>query len=375
MEHITTDAGFDALQDDWQHLASRSRAASVFNGWHWNRLWWQHYGDLGELCIVVVRINNTVRMIAPFYVCRTRMFRIWPVKTLKFIGTGGDTSPDDLDVLYDQPFQAVTLSAVAQSILRSLPELARISLADVPAQSPLLDELTTSDAANGWSSPRLWKTQRRVQQLPDSLETYLAGLSRNARKHWRRRTKALSATEGFHFSRCTSAQEVDDTFDELVSLHRSRHATKGKTDSFNSHRYLQFHRTLMHRLLQSDELWLVKLQLNQRTVGVEYAYLCNGELAFFQAGFDPEYQSVSPGHQLMMHMIEHAIATGVTSIDLLKGDYDYKNSYTRQWRTTVSIDWWRSSVVTMLYRHARTLKRWWTRAATAMTRWRRRREQ
>lgn len=357
VEHITTEDGFDALKDDWQRLATQSSNTSVFNGWHWNRLWWQHYGYLGELLVIVVRVENTVQAIAPFYLCTTRAFRIWPVKTLRFIGKGGDTAPDDLNLLCAASYQSVTVPALKQSMLQSIPGLARISLTDIPEQSPLLGAFAKTDATQTNAEPILGKTCRRVQMLPGTLDEYRSDLSRNARKHWKRRSKALYSAGDIRFIQCKTTQQVNDTFDELVSLHHARHATKGHTDSFGTDRYLKFHRTLMQTLLKSGELWLFKLQLDQRTIGVEYTFMVNNRLSFFQAGFDPDFHHLSPGHQLMMHMIEEAIAQGVTSIDLLKGDYEYKTSYAKQWRCTASIDWWQHPLIEKLYRWLKKLRR------------------
>ncbi|CAN0478914.1 unnamed protein product, partial [Hapterophycus canaliculatus] len=68
---ITTEVEFDALREDWIRLHRSCEKAGLFNSWYWSRLWWQYYGDMGELFIVVVKVNDVVQGIAPFYRCKT----------------------------------------------------------------------------------------------------------------------------------------------------------------------------------------------------------------------------------------------------------------------------------------------------------------
>ena len=41
----------------------------------------------------------------------------------------------------------------------------------------------------------------------------------------------------------------------------------------------------------------------------------------------PAYNSISPGHNMMVFALEQAIEEGLIEFDLLKGDYAYKRSY------------------------------------------------
>ena len=49
IELITTALEFDQLEQDWQRLHTLSNTGGLFNSYYWNRLWWDHYGDMGDL--------------------------------------------------------------------------------------------------------------------------------------------------------------------------------------------------------------------------------------------------------------------------------------------------------------------------------------
>lgn len=355
IETVTNALGFDQLETDWTRLHARSPSSGLFNSWYWNRLWWEHYGDMGKLNIVVVKIHGTIEGIAPLYCCKTRALRMANTDTLRFIGSGGDTSPDDLDIIVNPHVGEVVTDFLAETVLQ-LEELGRIQLSDLPEHSPFLKAILRITTSEGWSLPLVQKNQRKVQALPNSIEAYEKILSRNARKQRKRRRRRLTESGEYRYHLCRTPEEIDLAFGELVALHQSRHASKGEEGSFGSERYCAFHNALMKAALERDELRLYVLVLNEQTVGIEYTFFHKGTLLFFQNGFDPQFEALSPGHLIMMHVIDEVIKEGAHSMDLLKGNYEYKNSYAKDEAASVGLDIWRSHIVTFASRAVRSLR-------------------
>ncbi|MFK7859603.1 MAG: GNAT family N-acetyltransferase [Granulosicoccus sp.] len=339
---LTTAAEFDALHADWLRLHIHSESAGLFNSWYWNRQWWRHYGEAGQLFIVAVKINNIVQGIAPFYRCNTRLIKRIQVRTLHFIGSGGDTSPDDLDILYAKDYEDDVIESICHFILHSS-ACARLQLTDLVQDSAFVKKLLESSHRNRWGRPQQRHQHRRVDALPASIDALEKKLSRNARKQRKRRRQQLHKTgTHFQFKPCRTQADVNTAFSQLMHLHHLRHEGKGGSDSFVSEKYQRFHLAVMEKALQNDELRLTTLTIDDKPIGVEYAFLCKGTLSFFQTGFDPAYQHLSPGHLMMMETIDRAIDDGATRVDLLKGDYTYKQTYAKQIKTTVNLDVWKN---------------------------------
>ena len=359
---VTDVAGLDALRPDWERLAAADPSAGTFNGWSWNRTWWRHYGHLGELRVVVVELPRSsatgrdsagpnesagsdrtmgagrVVGIAPFYHARTRVLRVLHPRTLRLIGTGGDTSPDDVDMLAEPRHADAAARAVCDRLFE--PSGARrLLLEHVPASSAMLRAIEACwlDRPRGGRPVRTVE-RRAVAALPGSAETWRAGLSRNSRKHLARRRRRADGLGRIEYRHARTPAEIDAAFAELVRLHRARHASRGEAGSFASDAYVGFHRELMGELLERDELVLVSLTLDGRTIGVEYAFRCAGTVALFQTGFDPALEAASPGHLMVSHVIEDAIGRGARTVDFLRGDYPYKASYASDERRSVTLD-------------------------------------
>ncbi len=360
IEIINTDSGFDSLRDSWERLTDNTPNYGIFNSFDCNRLWWKHHQHLGELSIFVAIENEQVIGIAPLYRHTSRRFGFLTLNTLSFIGRGASTTPDDLDLIVDASNATHTLKALCQAVFAD-PDIKRIHLRDVPLTSKTPDIITSFLADNPGhkksSTVRSGPTQTRLyEDLPADWQTYLSAQSRNFRKQVKRRNNRLQRTGTARFPLCKTPDEIAATFDALVELHHSRWDSKSQTDdhtgseSFTESSYLSFHRDLTDTLGQKDRLWLQRFELDGQLIGVEYAFSYNNRLYLFQTGFLPEYNHLAPGHLMMSQLIEKAITAGIKEIDLLKGDYEYKQSYAGKRRESLDIEILRGPLVKTISR-------------------------
>lgn len=324
---VTSETQFAELGDQWQKLAALDEQASLFNDWDWNSLWWAHYQHLGQLHVLLVFCEEQLVGIGPFY--RTlSVIGFGQVDTLRFIGTGGDTSPDDLNVLAHPRFKQEVANSLCDHLFKQ--PLKRMLLADVSQRSAFYQAFKSRAINSSGYALNPVVHRRRCADLPDNWAGYRQQISRNTHKQIKRRQNRLLALGNVQFKLCRTEQQVDVAFESLVRLHVARWQTKGQSGSFGTDRYLRFHQALMRALLPKDQLWLITFEVNNEIVAVEYAFLYKRILLFFQSGFNPDYEHLSPGHALMTFAIKRAIESGVRRIDLLKGDYRYKSSYANQ---------------------------------------------
>lgn len=340
IETLTAPVALAALGPEWERLAARAGQRLVFGGWHWNRLWWEHYGHLGTLHILVLREGGETVAIAPLYRTRTRALGLVPLDTLRFVGRGGDTAPDDLDIIADPARRESAAARFADHLVHEA-RWQRLVLEDLPRggafHRALLARLRRRP---GWL--REGPVHARLEAtLPDGWEGWLAARGRGRRKRYRRRTNRLAAAGVARFSPCRDAATVERAREALIRLHRLRRAG-GSAGAFRSNAYIGFHRALMHALLPRGELSLLTLELDGEIIGVEYGYRVGDTLSFFQSGFDLRHERLAPGHLLMSEAIRLAISDGLARIDLLRGDHPYKREYGDRWLESIDLDFVRA---------------------------------
>lgn len=331
---------FKAIEPSWRKLHESSPDSSFFNSFDYTWVWWDIYQSLGELCIYVVLDGEAgggaeaqVLAIAPMYKTRSHLTRFFSLPTLRFVGRGGDVTPVDLNVLFCADDAAARASG--QLLLSTWQ-------ADTNVQRLLFEELPERSRFYSMVQQHLRylieDTQIRwVANLPESWQEFTAGLSRNTRKRIKHRRNRLNDAQTLTMQVCTDQGAKEEALAALITLHKERRHSKGDSAAFSTSEYVQFHESLLATPSAQPLTQFITLRDDDKIVGVEYMYVSNNTLLFNQTGFSPEYESVSPGHNMMVFAIENAFDQSVQSLDLLHGDYQYKHSYASDKITTLMV--------------------------------------
>lgn len=344
---VNTVEGFKALEPAWNELHAQGVGASFFNSFAFSFVWWQTYGVSGgsdqphplnvqdgfvELSIFVIESDSNVVAIAPLYKTKSQLAWLFKIPSLRFIGRGADIAPDDLDVMLCAD-EAQALEAVRHLHMQwnELRGVQRILLEELPERSRFFE---LSCQCDSYLIER--RQSRPVAKLAVSWSEFTATLSRNTRKRIKARRNRLNDAEGLSLNLCKDHVSMQQALGALIELHKMRQSAKGESPAFNTRHYIQFHENLVKALHSIDGCQFITLNDGEKIVGVEYLYCHNGCLLFYQTGFDPKYETVSPGHNMMVFAIENAIENGFTDIDLLKGDYPYKQSYADTKKESIS---------------------------------------
>src|SRR5262249_52421542 len=117
-------------------------------------------------------------------------------------------------------------------------------------------------------------------------------------------------------------------FAELIRLHTSRWNGRGEEGVLVDRRVVAWHREAMPLLLESGLLRLMALRLNHKIIAVLYSLVDqrreNRTQFFYITAYSPEHADLRPGTLLIAYAVEHAAREGVATIDMLRGDEDYK---------------------------------------------------
>lgn len=323
---VDSDAQLRALRADWRSLSVQDPRASIFTSWDWQVAWWRHYGRARTLHVLVASEAGRVTGILPLYRERARVSRLVPLTRIRFIGTGGDTSPDYLGPLCRADRVDAVCAGFSEHLVGSAGRWDVLALSDMPAVHPFTSVLTARAGRAGLSVPPPVRTHIFWIRLPGDFETYLAGLSRNRRSQLRRRRRRLAREAGYRFLVWDDPLTLDRAMDRLAELHRARFVPRGTGHAFGSAPYVGFHREIAARLMGEGALRLYCLEVGGALIAMLYCFRWRDRICYFQGGFDPAWARLAPGSVLFSHAIEHAIGEGAGVFDMLKGEYAYKKS-------------------------------------------------
>jgi CelD/BcsL family acetyltransferase involved in cellulose biosynthesis len=348
---IKTDAEFAALAADWERLQSGAALTSIFQTFDWLHLWWTFYGRGRPLSVLVATAGAETVGVLAVYVETVTIFHV-PVRLLRFVGTGGDTTPDDLGPVLGRGREGEVARALADAVL-AIPGWDVLLLTDMNPACPFTTAVAAVAAGAGLKTDSGRTEQISFMALPDTWEAWLQTLHRDRRYRVKNIRKKLCAAHPARFFVWDDPATIDQGIDRLVFLHHKRWKSIGAQHGFNSPEYVGFHRALMKACLARDRLRLYALELSGQVVAMYYFYRFRDAVYLMQSGFDPDFSDVKPGQVLLGYIVEHAIGERHKVLDFLRGDHRYKDELATGERETRFVTAFRGTPGAWVYRARR----------------------
>jgi CelD/BcsL family acetyltransferase involved in cellulose biosynthesis len=335
----------------WNELLERSGSSSVFLTWEWIELWWQVFGRELAACVLLAEedgrwIGVAPLMIAPHPVAGGRHLR-----TLKFIGQGGDTLAEHLDFIVERGREPAVIAAFADQLCGPLRRqwdallLERVVMSSPnggPFAKRMLEHGVKVITRNEQPSPYLL--------LPASMDALLAAKSSNFRYQYQRSRKRLHGLADVTLRRAGQELSVEEAIDVLADLNRARWQEAGS--SFRTDDYRRFHIALAQRFADRGWLWLAVLTVAGEPIAARYDFAYGGKAWCMQGGWDPKRQDLNPGTLMTGEVIAWAIAQGLREYDFLCGEDHYKRRWADRERTLIDFE---------AFNPATLRGRWWPR--------------
>ena len=296
----------------WRALFERDPEAKPFQSAEWLVPWWKQFGG-EELCAVAIVQGGNVVGFLPFYIyCDV----LKGERQLMPLGVG---TTDYLDGLF-APECSTEAIGRAVEWLREQVRHDVFCAAQLPNRSrlllPLRQRVREREILVSQSEPCSRMPAVTMEELPQKIR-------RNA-MYYRNRAR-----------RCGSLElvQADDSnweriFAALVQLHTLRWRSRGTEGVLVDERVILWHREAIPQLLHAGLLRLMALRLNDQIIGVLYSLvdrMRQGRTQYFYiTAYSPEHSGLRPGTLLIAFAAEHAAREGVATIDMLRGDEDYK---------------------------------------------------
>lgn len=306
---LTDPVQLRAISSEWIVLYGRCPGATPFQRPEWIISWAEIFSP-ECIRLIEVRSGNTLVGIAPFliYPCGEK-------RVLAFMAGG---ISDYLDLLVDFQHENEVMSAIFQAI-EELDSWTILDLTDLPSNSILhrcmQGELTTPH------------DQCSSLRLPATREELLQHLSRRQRANLRQAHSRIQKA-GVAFIEISTQETLDEFLHDLFRLHTMRWLRDGKPGVLEDEKVKAFHRKVAPGLHAEGILRLHRLRLREQTIAVMYTLRDCATVFCYLQGYDPAFAALSPGTYLMFSVMENAILSGITKLDLLRG----KEGYKQHWR-------------------------------------------
>lgn len=177
--------------------------------------------------------------------------------------------------------------------------------------------------------------EHRVVSPGVSDEAYLASRSRSFRRGLRR-ARSRAAAAGLRIELATPSSLPATALPELFEhLHLARH---GPQSTFTRPDHASFSRAMLPALYTRGHVRPLVLIHGDRIVAIELCLEGHDRLCAWNTGFLPEVAGFAPGRLLMDAALQRVRAEGKSSYDLLRGSWSYKQEWTDDCSSTVTLE-------------------------------------
>lgn len=310
--------------DNYSHQWDQICGEVPFRSWDWASTWWQYYGhwDSSRELFVLGVFDEFDKLVglAPWYIESSMAFG----RIVRFL-CSGEVCADYLDILSRPGMENPVAEALADWIAAELADHADIvELTAIDSEGSTVEKLADrlgNDVCtiHRRSGDNCWRIS-----LPPTVDEYVAGLSKNGRKPFRKIEHRMLDSGRAALRTAQTAEEVAESVELLIDLHKRRFMCNGRQTSCGSDRFWNFHRDLAQKMLRRGNLLLHVLDIDGIPAAAEYQFSGGGTCYAYQSGIDPERLKSSPGRVIMVALIRWAVSQGYHKFDLMRGDEPYK---------------------------------------------------
>lgn len=339
LEVLTTLGALRRLEPEWRTLVVPTPMQSPA----WLTSWWEAYGKgdaARELATLALRNDaGTLVGLAPWYVRNRSLVG----RTLRLLGDGR-ASTDHQTLLCRSPEdEPAVVKAVADWLIDTAGESwRRVRFEALDADDRAMNHLERLLGEAGLDSERIddlgsFPAEMVPHDAEPTWDNYLATLSKNRRKKIRRWEREWFDTGRATIRVAQTEADRQELWPLLGSLHAERREGMGAVGVFEEPRFDRFHQLASERLFAEGQIYLALLEIDGEPAAIEYALQDDRAIYAYQGGIATAALELDAGHLSMMGLARHALESGRTRLDLLRGDEPYKLSWGATRRPATSL--------------------------------------
>ena len=311
----------DALAETWNQLLAESASHVPFLRYEYLSTWWKTLGGgewaQGDLFVVAASSDDDKMIgIAPLF------FAPNPEGKPALMLIGSFEISDYLDLIVRPAAQTRFVDALLTFLTGpDVPPWEALDFYNLMDDSPTLDILRNSAERIGLAfSEEILQPAPRIA-LPDSWETYLAGLKKKQRHEIRRKLRrAEAAPEGIRWYFVEDEFALDAEMEAFMQLM----AYSPVKDEFLTRVMRTQMKSAVHAAFRAGWLQLAFLEIGGQKAAAYLNFDYANRIWVYNSGLNFDLRHYSPGWVLLSYLIQWAIENGRTTYDFMRGDEDYK---------------------------------------------------
>ena len=300
----------EELEPQWTALYTADQQATPFQSPQWLLPWWEAFGT--NLRTIAMHREDRLIGLLPFYLYRDRA-----TGERKLLPLGVGTS-DYLDGVF-APECGIEDIGNALDLLCSEEDWDALYISQLRPGSKL------RQAFERWAPDGGTISGEGCSRMPAVRMSELPQKIRRNAMYYRNRALRAGSLELAIADECN----CDAAYDALQRLHTEEWRVRGQSGVLADERVVRWHREALPLLARAGLLRLCSLRLSGETIGVIYSLIDPPQRAqrtqyFYITAYSVNHADLRPGTVLIALATEHGANEGVRTIDMLRGEEEYK---------------------------------------------------
>ena len=316
---VTSEVEFADLKTAWNELHESNANHTPFQSWEWNFAWWKHFGQTGDLRLLVVESHERLIGIAPLFL--NRRYEGAPLRHIAFISR---KRADYLDFIVAAGAEGDFFKQVFSFMRGRRGEWRFLELRDMRETSANLPYLLREAAAAFPHIKQQFGETCGALPLASTWEEYLASLGANTRQNVGRFRRRLAKAFEVDLKIATQPHEMQRCLADFAAVFRDRWQPEQGATFFDQQRAAGFERELCDLAARAGWYRLYILYVSGKPVAGYLGYVCNQKFYSGLLAHDPAWHKYSVGTVMIGMIIEDCIRQQWSEFDMTRGDEPYK---------------------------------------------------
>jgi len=320
---ITTEEELVAIKEDWDRLvAGRPETDRPFYSWDWFYRSWIHFGKSTGQGLFIVAVSEGERLVGIL-----PLVRDWKkssgisYRILCFCNIG--ITPRNTMYTDSARDQEAVFRAAWNHLFEHRPDWDMLEFAKIPDSNPFHRFLLEGEHHGGYTLIQNQSAITPFIELTGTLDEYIDSLSKETRKHIRKRVRRFNAAGS---SRLVRFFEKPDEIDEGLEYLETVHNNSWKGPYRNQH-YPLFYQEVTPILARNGGVLIAIAFLDDVPISGYYSLRKNDTYYGCIADYDQKYSEYSPGIVLLNYQWEYLLKEGGKIFDFCGTTYAYKEKY------------------------------------------------
>jgi CelD/BcsL family acetyltransferase involved in cellulose biosynthesis len=319
----------ERLRPEWEALRPQGQNQDPFLSCDWFATWWRAFGGHRKLYLVTARRDSHLRAVLPLMLERTWRHGI-PLRRLAAIG-------DDHTPCFDL-VRAGDDDHLHRAVWNHLMALRNEwDVLDLPRLSA--DSITTDRFVGLAKEQRvkysLWQRAPRSPwiDIQPSWDEYLDSRSAGFRKALRRKRRRLATLGRVGLETVTGREALDQALADGLRIEAEGWKGSNRTAISSQPAVRDFYIDLAGIMADRGQLRLHFLTVDDRRIAFDYSIIANRCLYSLKAGHCSTHARFSPGTLMLGLILQRAHEEGLTGMDLMGDEDEFKRHWTDATRT------------------------------------------